>query len=436
MNHKLTQLTLLPDEYANGADSMALLETPFCLASAPKAAKHVVVIDVERRIEITPNPTHGYPGLLEEEVLLALIQLTIEGLFRDRQIEFTLTQLAKKLRLSQAAENIESLARALRRLRWTSYELFQSWWDKDSSKYTTESDFAFFSGIRIRKREVVDGGTQYLRCHITWHERFFDSLKRLHMKPLDWSTFTSIRTGASRKLYRILDQQFVDDTTTCRFEIRDLACNRLGYAADLPTKKLNERLKQPISRLKAARILEHAAIEQEKKGAPMFLRFREHPERTQARLVDPDQQQPLSAEQNALRAELRRLGIARSASDELVRAYDPAEIRKQIDFLEFRLERADEIPNPGGYLNRAIREDYSAPKGYVSKADRLKAQEKATLVKAILQHQGKTTVDRKGATFQVEDGYLYGDRGMVNLHELSVEALKRILANLSAATEP
>ncbi|HUF63285.1 MAG TPA: hypothetical protein VMN36_14515 [Verrucomicrobiales bacterium] len=60
-----------------------------------------------------------------------------------------------------------------------------------------------------------------------------------------------------------------------------------------------------------------------------------------------------------------------SQARRLVSEYETERIERQLDALEFLIARAQNMPaNHGGWLFKAITENYSAPKGFKSRAER------------------------------------------------------------------
>jgi hypothetical protein len=81
------------------------------------------------------------------------------------------------------------------------------------------------------------------------------------------------------------------------------------------------------------------------------------------------------ADSSALRADvvvaLTDLGISQKVAIRLAKRYKRERILEKIDILKYMQEHHPEkIKKPRGWLRRAIEEDYSAPDGYTSKAER------------------------------------------------------------------
>ena len=64
-------------------------------------------------------------------------------------------------------------------------------------------------------------------------------------------------------------------------------------------------------------------------------------------------------------------GMSQRVSERLVRDHSPDYIAEKIDFLDFKLRReTDSVKRPAAWLRKAIEDDYDAPNGFVSAAER------------------------------------------------------------------
>jgi hypothetical protein len=81
-------------------------------------------------------------------------------------------------------------------------------------------------------------------------------------------------------------------------------------------------------------------------------------------------------EPTPLEAELMQRGVSPSAAAELVREHAEEKIQAQIERLDWQMQKKPEkIAEPAAYLVQAIKNDYAAPKGFISTAERQRRQE-------------------------------------------------------------
>ena len=77
-----------------------------------------------------------------------------------------------------------------------------------------------------------------------------------------------------------------------------------------------------------------------------------------------------------LERELIQRGVSPNAAAELVRQHAEEKIRAQIERLDWlAAKKPEKIDEPAAYLVAAIKNDYAAPKGFVSKAERQRREE-------------------------------------------------------------
>ena len=77
-----------------------------------------------------------------------------------------------------------------------------------------------------------------------------------------------------------------------------------------------------------------------------------------------------------LERELIQRGVTAPVAGELVRDHAEDKVRAQIERLDWLIEKKPEkIADPAAYLVEAIKNDYAAPKGFISKAERQRRQE-------------------------------------------------------------
>lgn len=69
-------------------------------------------------------------------------------------------------------------------------------------------------------------------------------------------------------------------------------------------------------------------------------------------------------------------GIAQKVAHRLAQHYDQGRVEEKIAFLEFLLDKhPEEVKKPAAWLRRAIEDNYSAPDGFVAKAERERRQQ-------------------------------------------------------------
>ena len=107
--------------------------------------------------------------------------------------------------------------------------------------------------------------------------------------------------------------------------------------------------------------------------------------------IEPPEPAPPIAD-SELEVELIQHGVTAGIAAELVSHHSEEKIRAQMERLDWLLEKKpDKIEEPAAYLVQAIKNDFAAPKGFVSKAERQRREEarRAKERKAAEEHRRK-----------------------------------------------
>jgi hypothetical protein len=83
-----------------------------------------------------------------------------------------------------------------------------------------------------------------------------------------------------------------------------------------------------------------------------------------------------AAESSELERELIQRGVTAAVARELVQEHGEAKIRLQIEYVEWLIDKKPEkIDDPSAYLVGAIKNDYAAPKNFISKVEQARRKE-------------------------------------------------------------
>jgi len=104
--------------------------------------------------------------------------------------------------------------------------------------------------------------------------------------------------------------------------------------------------------------------------------------------------------ENAVVVALSSRGIAKKVAEKLVRQHTAGYIEEKIEYHDFlKTERPQDIQKPAAWLRKAVEDDYSAPDGFISAADReqhLKAEEEhLRAVTEAQRHTSKQSEERQ-----------------------------------------
>jgi hypothetical protein len=362
---------------------MNICEFPITLLSdrSPKDLKRIEHKDrffdpstgktIVRRLTITAPEEYGLPTSIDDDIILALIQLTRQqNNFTHPDVSFTRRQLIETLGWTDKGRNYDRIEASLDRWASTFLKYENAWWDNEGRRWTS-------GGFHIIDSYQINDGRGSEGCQVTWGSEFFKSCQAGYLKGLDYDMYIRLKYHPSKRMYRFLDKRFYHKPDWS-FELRDFAIEHVGLSrAYRDAGKIKEKLQPGIEELERVGFLEPLPREERyrKDGRNWIIRMVRRGARTEMP-ADP----PRTAESGPMRAELVSRGVTESTAAALVRDHAEASIAAKLEVFDWLVGRKDRRVqrNPAGYLVESIRQGYSPPKGYESakgRASRLEAQE-------------------------------------------------------------
>jgi hypothetical protein len=399
-----------------GHDELNFAEFPLVLlAKRPPAGLHTIEYQDDytdpkgtvttRKVSISGAGKYGLPNAQDEDVLIALIYLTLLDKQKlqpeagrgaadpvaARTIHFTRPQLFQILGWPDTGDNYERLKKSLRR--WKGVTIVYENWavlTRDGERHRTdETGFSLLDNYeltdsRSRPREpaaptlpFADLPVQRSLCSITWNKTPFASFQSGYLKTLDLDRYFQLPTAAAKRAFRYLDKQ-LPPAGMQEFDLHRFACQHVGFSTNYKPSRLRQDVEQTIVR----------PLEQADFIAPMPAQERFPKREGRYRIVfaragQPSLPLPAAEERapavpsSAVLKELQRHDIGGKAARDFLAAHPAAYLEQKIDYLDFLLETGERPKNPAGWLRRAIEQDFGPPAGYVPQTDRerLKAQE-------------------------------------------------------------
>ena len=248
-----------PERPPFGRDELNLAEFPLTVLTnkVPQGLKTLVFKDqirdkrtgelVNRKLTISGSDLHGLPTPLDMDVLLCLIHITKEkNDFEDRRVLFSRGELLSLLGLPDSGKHYQRIDEALRR--WVGVTLYydQSWWDKETSEWTTTEGFHILENItivdgeKIRKRRAK-GQIELLRSSFTWNEVFLKSCNTGYIKTLDLNMYLELNRAIAKRLYRFLDKHFYRQARL-EFDLNDFCFTHIGMSRNFNPGQLKSKL--------------------------------------------------------------------------------------------------------------------------------------------------------------------------------------------------
>jgi hypothetical protein len=373
-----------------GKDEMNLAELPITLLTdrAPAGLKtidrQVQAYDertgklVWRRVKVTGSESYGVPAAKDGLILLGLVYLTKKANnFADRRVWFTRSELIRVLGWPDAGPYYRRIATSL--YRWANvFCLYEnSWWEKHRQAYTTKGfgiidDFELNDGSRS---EPVDLG----RSNFAWNEIFFTSLQSGFVRTLDLGVLFKLKHPTSQQMYRYLGKHFY----RCReltFDLEPFACEHIGLGRNYRDNgKIKEKLRPALEELEAIGFL--APMTRERRYTKVGQGQWKITLRRAGGAKVAGQKSGGSPASTPEASELERALVARgitpTTAAELAGAHPEGRIRAKLEVFDWLVAKRDRrvARSPAGYLAKSIRDDYAAPKGFESEADRARRLE-------------------------------------------------------------
>ncbi|RMG49825.1 MAG: hypothetical protein D6723_13240 [Acidobacteria bacterium] len=212
---------LLP-EVREGKDEMNLANFPIAVLSkqvpgGKRALKFQDTIRgqdgriVKRTWLIQGGSEVGLPTHIDEDVYVALMELTQKQGFDKQKIYFSRYDLVKRLGWCPCGKCYARLEQSLLRLANVSFHAQNAFWDNEVNSYVTVA-FTLIQGYYIynetggRKTERDQPNSWFM-----WSDQLHRSFKSGYLKFLDTNLYFSLQTPIARRLYRYLDRKFGED---------------------------------------------------------------------------------------------------------------------------------------------------------------------------------------------------------------------------------
>jgi hypothetical protein len=383
-----------------GRDELNLAEFPLTSLARriPEGATSLVFEDkirdqsdgslITRRLTISGDETYGLPNAWDEDVIVALIQVTKHrNNFTDRTVSFSRYDLVQLLGWPDNGQSLRRLDESLNRWLGVTLRYEKAWWDKIAKSWVNEG-FHMLDNLSLYDKETLRSMRRNSAQNIlpfssfTWNKVVFRSFQAENLKTLDLDLYFRLKHPTSKRAYRFLDKRFYRNLTL-EFDLRDFACEHVGLSKEHDVGQLKHKIYPALEELEQAGFLEPLPKEQRftKKGPGDW---RITLVRSSARkTTDPVLGFPSaqSADEKPEHVghvkELIVRGVTPSTAEELAANYSSEALEAKLDVFDWLVESKDKrvAKSPAGYLVKSIQNEYSAPKGFVTKAERQRRAE-------------------------------------------------------------
>jgi hypothetical protein len=254
----------------DGRDEMNLVEFPFATLSERSgdtkvlefqtdAYDRVIGKPVTRKLTVTGDAKHGLPTAKDEEVYLALLQLTkLHNDFSHARVYFTRAELIKLMGWKNRDWSYHRVATAFCRL--TGVRLFyeHAWRDNTKKRFCSQGGFGLLDSFLIRDGRIrsADGDETDRLSEFCWNSVIFDSFQSGYLKKLDYAKVRELGAIA-RRIYRYLDKHFHPPLrTTLTLNLKSFACEHIGVSRNNDAAQIRRTLAKPIQELESIGFLQ------------------------------------------------------------------------------------------------------------------------------------------------------------------------------------
>jgi plasmid replication initiation protein len=371
----------------SGKDEMNLAVFPIAALSVrvPKNVKALKFQDtiqgeggkmVKRQWTVQGGGECGLPTAGDEDVYVALMELTRQQGFTDRKVTFSRYELAKRLGWSPCGKTYSRLEQALIRLANVNIHASNAFWDNAKRSYVTVS-FSLIQEYQLYDEKPRKG--EKLRSEppssfFMWTDRLFESFKSGYIKFLDTELYFKLQSATARRLFRYLDKKFGRDHHFA-IDIFKLAHEHLGISRNFKyVSQIVQQMRSALDDLQRNRYLKSWEV---RERVISFVRVpsEEYEQEVGEELVDglPFEEAALTIEvasdedskEAALAEELLealvKRGVMRRRAASIVRANAPnrlGQVADTIAYFDWLMQNGRKrVDNPAGFLVALINDE-------------------------------------------------------------------------------
>jgi hypothetical protein len=310
---------------------------------------------IERQLTITAADKYGLPTAKDDEVILALIQLSKRQGFNSRVVTFSRYEIARVLGWKDEGWAYQRIEESLNRWLGVTLMYQNAWRNRETGEWMTE-------GFHILERisKVTEAGGSK-RDAFTWSDIIFQSFQQGNLKNLDLQMWRQLSSPVAKRLYRLLDKRF-HHRKKQQFDLVELAMHKLGLSKNYLIAGLKNRLDPAIAELEDIGYIKRATKKERylkvTKGEWQVV-FEQASSKDVMALPLHDQVTL------PLHQALVELGVSPKKAQSLVGKYPEEFLTHKIDQLRFHMaHKGADFKNPAGFLVKSIEEDYAPPSGY------------------------------------------------------------------------
>jgi hypothetical protein len=341
--------------------------------------------------KVSYNSEYGQPGPLAYKLDTLIINRRIEEAQRPlhRILKLgSLSDICRELNLADSGKNRNDIRTALYQNAFAGITAKTQYRQTDGTETSLETGFTRYSIILTG--EKLPDGRKADGVYIVLNDVFLRVINGAMTRPLDYDYLKSLSPAAQR-FYELLSYQMYAalkyDRPRAKLVYSEL-CAHAPQTRHTDWDHVRSQMNKIHRSHREAGYIIKVDFQQttDADGRPdWILHYQPGPKaRAEFRVfskrggppmleVEPLDSEPsnLAPKANPLELELIRRGVTATTAAELVHENSEEKIQAQIERLDWLLEKKPgKIEEPAAYLVQSIKNDYAAPKGYVSNAER------------------------------------------------------------------
>ncbi len=349
-----------------------------------------------RRVTVTGADKWGLPAGEDIAVLMALVKHSWEkNRFSADKVYFARKELLEILGWPVQGRNYQRLETAMKR--WSGVKVdYRNWWDNDTGKYSNPTfsilDNVTFFDERRRARKGNEDQLGLFQSWFKWNEVILKSFQASYLRPLDDAAFFKLSSPAAMNAMRFLNVDLPSDGSPRRYALEAFCQEKIGMRRSHSP----SRLKRDLERIVIDPLVETEFLQPmnsgkrfDKEGRKFAWVWFARKEKLRQRTLFPDDpdtshvetnsQSSREDESSAVIGHLRQRRLSGRVAEQFAREYPEDYLLAKIDLLDWMMERhpSQVKTNPGGWLRKAIEDDYAPPPDYVPREERDRARREA-----------------------------------------------------------
>lgn len=302
-------------------------------------------------LTLTGTETHGLTTAFDEDVLLALIQITLKNGVSSKKVEYEDNEIIRMLGLPRKGDSYRRISESIVRWGGVHVQNKNGWWHGEDEGLGSKN-FHFIQ----EDGAIPDSRTGKMRKYFVWSDLFYEELLTKRKVGFIWDDYTELKSPIAKRLSRILKKNF-SWTNRLDYNLRELMCDRFGMWTDVPIAKLKEKLKPAVLELEGLNYIK--SMDYKKRFSKQtvgewYVTFEKPSFRS---LSNKDKSLDIEVEEvSQIHQKLREIGILEKMIPRLLAAHEQDFIEAQIEILEAILCKPNHgIENPGGFFVNSLK---------------------------------------------------------------------------------